>query len=198
MAFFYLLAFFCTSRLRNTRCDNTVRRLYLSGAIMSCLLSLWLEGNSGDVSARACCSGMCSYVGSEARCSACDAPPRHLPFWLVLVLAAGWAWSHPRYSELAQFSFTIRPLWDNVLSELHAMAYALLLFFVPGSRTSITIFRSSIRCSSGRFLLISCCSCGTMASTAWSCARRSHSSHSASGGFSFSSCRQVSSHVAIS
>ncbi len=55
----------------------------------------------------------------------------HLPFWLVLFAAAAWAWWHPRYSTLAQFSFTLRPLWDNFLSEIHAAAYALLLFFCP-------------------------------------------------------------------
>ena len=42
-----------------------------------------------------------------------------------------WAWWHPRYAALAQFSFGIRPLWDNLLSELHAVTYALLLFFCP-------------------------------------------------------------------
>ena len=55
----------------------------------------------------------------------------HVPFWIVLVLAAGWAWSHPRYSALAQFSLTIRPFWDNLLSELHATAYAVRLYFSP-------------------------------------------------------------------
>jgi tetratricopeptide (TPR) repeat protein len=42
-----------------------------------------------------------------------------------------WAWNHPRYTALAQFSLAIRPLWDNLLSELHAWAYALGLFFTP-------------------------------------------------------------------
>ncbi len=56
---------------------------------------------------------------------------RHSPFWIALLLAAAWAWSHPRYTALAEFSFTIRPLWDHLLSELHAAAYALLLLFSP-------------------------------------------------------------------
>jgi len=55
----------------------------------------------------------------------------HLPFWIVLLALAAWAWWHPRYSALAQFSFTLRPLWDNFLSEVHAVTYALLLFFCP-------------------------------------------------------------------
>ena len=55
----------------------------------------------------------------------------HLPFWLVLLPVVAWAWWHPRYAALAQFSFGIRPLWDNLLSELHAVTYALLLFICP-------------------------------------------------------------------
>jgi hypothetical protein len=56
---------------------------------------------------------------------------RHLPFWIILLLAAGWAWGHPRYADLAQYSFHLRPMWDNVLSEAHAVAYAVRLFFSP-------------------------------------------------------------------
>ena len=52
-------------------------------------------------------------------------------FWLVLLAVVAWAWWHPRYSALAQFSLDIRPLWDNLLSELNAITYALLLFFCP-------------------------------------------------------------------
>jgi tetratricopeptide (TPR) repeat protein len=48
---------------------------------------------------------------------------------------AALAWWHPRYSALAQFSLGIRPLWDNLVSELHAIAYALLLFFCPWNQT---------------------------------------------------------------
>jgi tetratricopeptide (TPR) repeat protein len=55
----------------------------------------------------------------------------HLPFWIVLVAVAFWAWKHPRYATLAEFSFTLRPLWDNFLSEIHAVTYALVLFFCP-------------------------------------------------------------------
>jgi len=48
-----------------------------------------------------------------------------------MVLAGTWAFTHPRYTALAHFSLGIRPLWDNLLSELHATAYALLLFVAP-------------------------------------------------------------------
>ena len=32
---------------------------------------------------------------------------------------------------MAEFSFTVRPFWSNLLSEIHAVAYAVFLFFVP-------------------------------------------------------------------
>jgi tetratricopeptide (TPR) repeat protein len=48
-----------------------------------------------------------------------------------VLASAVWAWRHPRYSVLAQFSLEVRPLWDNLLSELHAVTYALRLFFFP-------------------------------------------------------------------
>jgi tetratricopeptide (TPR) repeat protein len=55
----------------------------------------------------------------------------HLPFWFVLLAWVAWAWWHPRYSALAQFSLDVRPLWDNLLSELNAITYALFLFICP-------------------------------------------------------------------
>jgi len=44
---------------------------------------------------------------------------------------AAWAWWHPRYSTLVQFSFDSRPFWDNLLSELHAGMYSLWLLVAP-------------------------------------------------------------------
>lgn len=130
MAFFYLLAFFLYVKASERQNTDSRRRLYVSGAVASSLMSigaketavtfplvilLWdvLIARSRGPSLRA---GMLS---------------RHLPFWLVLLLAAGWASSHPRYAALAHFSVTLRPLWDNALSEVHAVAYALVLFFCP-------------------------------------------------------------------
>ena len=56
----------------------------------------------------------------------------HLPFWgVALVLAVVGLWIHPRYAYLADFSRHIRPMWDNVLSQVHALAYALFLFLAP-------------------------------------------------------------------
>lgn len=56
---------------------------------------------------------------------------RHSPFWVVLLVAASWAWSHPRYSALAEFSFGIRPLWEHLMTQVHAVAHAIFLLFTP-------------------------------------------------------------------
>lgn len=60
---------------------------------------------------------------------------RYLPFCVILFAAGGWAWWHPRYAALAQFSFELRSPWENVLSELHAGMYSLWLFLVPWQQT---------------------------------------------------------------
>jgi len=128
MAFFYLLAFFLYVKALQQPAER--RWLYHSGAVVSFVLSissketavtfplvllLWdslIRGKRGPDIRNAVISD-------------------HLPFWIVLLLAAVWAWSHPRYTALAEFSFTIRPFWDHLLSELHAAAYGLLLLFSP-------------------------------------------------------------------
>jgi tetratricopeptide (TPR) repeat protein len=54
-----------------------------------------------------------------------------LPFWGILLLA-GWAgWSHPRYAFLARYSWELRPLAENLLSQINAVTYALSLFVWP-------------------------------------------------------------------
>ena len=55
----------------------------------------------------------------------------HLPFWLVLGVAGIVALAHPRYQELLQFSFDLRPFWENVLTQVHAMWSALALYLTP-------------------------------------------------------------------
>lgn len=55
----------------------------------------------------------------------------HLPFWLLLGVAGSVALAHPRYRELLQFSFDLRPFWENVLGQIHAMWSALALYLTP-------------------------------------------------------------------
>jgi tetratricopeptide (TPR) repeat protein len=55
----------------------------------------------------------------------------HLPFWVLLLLALGAGWAHARYVYLARLSLEIRPLYDNAITQVNAVAYALTLFFLP-------------------------------------------------------------------
>jgi hypothetical protein len=130
MTFFYLFAFFLYIKVSEHQNSMKLRRLYLSGSVLMLILSLGSKETavtfplallSWDLLVR-------RLKGPSLRTTILSG---HLPFWIVLLLAAIWAVAHPRYTELAQFSFTLRPFWDNALSELHAMAYALLLFFTP-------------------------------------------------------------------
>ena len=130
MAFFYLLAFFLYIKASGQRDHDHVRRLYVACAIASYLLSLGSKETAmtfplalllWDLLIR-------QLRGASLRAAVLS---RHLPLWIVLLAVAAWAWWHPRYSVLAQFSFTLRPLWDNFLSEVHAVTYALILFLCP-------------------------------------------------------------------
>ena len=130
MAFFYLLAFFLYIKASEEDDHGNTRRLFMSGAIASLLLSLGSKETAmtfplalllWDVLIR-------RLDGAALRKTFLS---DHLPFWFVVFGMAVGAWRLPRYSALVQFSLDIRPLWDNLVSELHAMAYALLLFFCP-------------------------------------------------------------------
>jgi protein O-mannosyl-transferase len=130
MAFFYLFAFFLYIKASEHPDAVMPRRLYLSGSVLSLVLSLGSKETAvtfplallfWDLLIR-------RLKGTSLRTAILSG---HLPFWIVVFLAAAWASVHPRYTVLAQFSFTLRPFWDNALSELHAMAYAVLLFFTP-------------------------------------------------------------------
>jgi len=130
MAFFYLFAFFLYIKASEYPNALMLRRLYLSGSVLLLILSLGSKETAAtfplvlllwDLLIR-------RLRGSSLRTAILS---RHVSFWVVLLFAAGWAWSHPRYSVLAQYSFGIRPLWDNLLSELNATTFSLLLFFCP-------------------------------------------------------------------
>ena len=130
MTFFYLFAFFLYIKVSEHSDAVKLRWLYLSGSVLMFILSLGSKETAvtfplallfWDLLVR-------RLKGPSLRSAILS---EHLPFWIVLLLAAIWAVAHPRYTALAQFSFTLRPFWDNALSELHAMAYALVLFFTP-------------------------------------------------------------------
>lgn len=130
MTFFYLLAFFLYIKASEQSGNKKLRRLFLSGAVASFLLSIGSKETAvtlplilllWDVLIR-------RLNGSALRSAIVSC---HSPFWLVLLLPMAWAWSHPRYAVLAEFSFGIRPLWVHLMSQMHAVAYAILLLFTP-------------------------------------------------------------------
>jgi tetratricopeptide (TPR) repeat protein len=126
MSFFYLLALFLYVRWFDQPAER--RWVYLSGAVASFVLSIGSKEAAvtlpiilllWDTLIR-------RLHGSDTRAAML---PRHSPFWLVLLLAAIWAWYHPRYTALAQFSSEIRPVWDHMLSQGHVLVYSLGLYF---------------------------------------------------------------------
>ena len=130
MAFWYLLALVLYIKRTEHRDDRRVSRLYLLGTVISFLLSLASKETAmtfplalllWDIAIRR--------LDSAALRKAFLSD--HLPFWLALLAVAVWAWWHPRYAALAQFSLDIRPLWDNLLSELHVTIFSLLLVVCP-------------------------------------------------------------------
>jgi tetratricopeptide (TPR) repeat protein len=128
MAFFYL--FGLCLYIEGTDSNSTTRRLYVMGALLSLVLALGSKETAmtfpialllWDVIIRRLDLGTLRATIAS----------RHLPFWLIVLAAGGWAWWHPRYAALAQFSLGVRSLTVNILSELHSGIYALLLLVAP-------------------------------------------------------------------
>ena len=128
MAFFYLLALFLY--IKASERPDRLRRLYVSGAVASFLLSVGSKETAATFPiALLLWDGLFRRGRGAERCAAVVSD--HLPFWIVLLFVAAWAWGHPRYEVLGQFSFDLRPFWDNLLSELHAGMYSLWLLVAP-------------------------------------------------------------------
>lgn len=130
MAFWYLLALFLYIKGSEDTSSRVIHHLYRAGALFCFMLSLASKEPAvtfplalllWDVVVR-------RLRGDALRGTVLTS---HSPFWLIIVAAGVLAWRHPRYADLAHFSFALRPLWDNLLSEIHAADYALLLFLCP-------------------------------------------------------------------
>ena len=130
MAFWYLLALFFYIKATECPRRHLAGRMYYVGAMASFLLSLASKETAvtfpmalllWDLVVR-------RLKGAALRQAFYS---YQLPFWFVLLMVGTMMWGHPRYTYLAQFSLDIRPVWDNVLSQIHTVAYALLLFFAP-------------------------------------------------------------------
>jgi hypothetical protein len=128
MTFFYLLAFFLYVKWLQEPDER--RWFHFSAAIAAFVLSV---GSKETAVTFPLVLLLWDWLITGKRGSEIHATvvSNHLPFWIVLLVAAVWAGSHPRYPELAEFSFTIRPFYEHLLSEFHATAYALLLLFSP-------------------------------------------------------------------
>ena len=130
MAFWYLLALLFYIRSAECPRKNLVGRLYYAGAIVSLLVSLASKETAVTFPvALLLWDLLVRRLKGDALRTAVRSD--HLPFWLVLLIVGVMMGNHPRYTYLAQYSLDIRPLWDNALSQLHAVTYALLLFFFP-------------------------------------------------------------------
>ena len=128
MAFFFLLALYLYVEALEQ--PALLRRICLSGAGASFLLAIGSKETAVTLPLILLLWDMVvrRLNGPALRSAVVSC---HSPFWLVLLLAIVWAWSHPRYTALAQFSFGIRPLWDQTLSQVYAIAYSLVLCFAP-------------------------------------------------------------------
>lgn len=130
MAFWYLAALFLYIKESEDTSGPMTRRLYRAGALLCFILSVASKEPAVTFPLALL---LWDIVVRRLRGAALRGAVRsgHSPFWLIVVAAGILAWLHPRYADLAHFSFTLRPLWENLLSELHATSYALLLFFFP-------------------------------------------------------------------
>ena len=130
MAFFYLLAIFLYNKASESQHVGTLRRIYLLGAVAAGVLSIGSKETAVTLPmALLLWDVLIRKLRGPSLCKAIFSS--HLPFWILLFSAAGWAWSHPRYAYLAHFSLQLRLPWENVLSEAHALVYAILLFLWP-------------------------------------------------------------------
>ena len=144
MAFLYLLALLSYIKASDASETEHLRRFYRWGAVASFVLSIGSKESAvtlpvilllWDVLIR-------RLNGPALRAAIFL---RHSPFWIVVLLAAAWAWNHPRYTALAQFSAEIRPFYDQLLSQIHAVAYTIMLCFTPWNQNfdhDLPIFHS--------------------------------------------------------
>jgi protein O-mannosyl-transferase len=144
MAFFYLLALLFFIKSNEAISAPLLARLYRLGAMASFVLSLGSKETAATFPlALLLWDVLVAGLNGSALRTVFFA--RHLPFWFVLLLGAFWAWTHPRYSTLMAFSVQFRPFWDNLLSQVHAAAYSLMLFFTPWNQNfdhDLPVFRA--------------------------------------------------------
>lgn len=147
MAFFYLLAFLLYLQASESTGNGRIRPMLMSGATASLVLSLGSKETAmtfplavllWDVLIRRLDSAALRKAIARY----------HLPFWLVVCAVAVWGAQHPRYGELARFSWELRPWTATVLSELHAAWYAAWLMICPWKQNfdhDLPVFHSAFQ-----------------------------------------------------
>ncbi|HEU4686051.1 MAG TPA: tetratricopeptide repeat protein [Nitrospira sp.] len=134
MAFFYFLALCLYIEATTPRHSGVGGRWYLVGAQAAFVLALGSKETAATLPAALLLWDVLVRRFNVRQLRATFLS-RHLPFWLILCAACGWAWWHPRYAALARFSLELRAFWDNALSQLHAGIYSLWLLLVPSQQT---------------------------------------------------------------
>lgn len=130
MAFWYLAALFLYTKQSTGASGGTRTRSFQTGALFCFLCALCSKETAMTFPVALL---LWDLLISRLRGPALrlQIRSRHLPFWFVLGTAGIVAVAHPRYRELIQFSLDLRPFWDNVLSQIHAMWSAVMLYLTP-------------------------------------------------------------------
>lgn len=143
MAFWYLLALFFYIKMTESLPGSVFGHVYYAGTIAAFLFSLASKETAITFPLALL---MWDVLVRKLHGPAWFKTVRlYAPFWFVLTLVGAAMWFHPRYGYLMQFSFDIRPLWTNSLSQIHAVVYALLLCFLPWRQTidhDLPVFQS--------------------------------------------------------
>jgi tetratricopeptide (TPR) repeat protein len=129
MSFFYLLSLLLFLRSSESKVPRRAFVAGYGGALISFVLALLAKEAALTLP---CALLLWHIVFRQGAPDNRSYPCRlHLPFWAVLLLALCFGWLHPRYVYLAHLSLEIRPIYQNLLTQVNAVAYALSLFFVP-------------------------------------------------------------------
>lgn len=130
MAFFYLAALYLFVRSTEPRTDPAGSFLRYLAALLCFVLSLLSKETAITLPAAL----LLWEIVLRRRGGAERRPARvrfHLPFWGILLLFLWIGLSHPRYSFLLRHSLGLRPLYENLLTQINTVTYALSLFVLP-------------------------------------------------------------------
>lgn len=130
-AFFSLLALYLFVRAADPELSRRALVLRYAGCLMSFALALL----SKEVAVMLPAAVLLWWLVFRPHFEEHDGGRRllhlQLPLWGLMLSAVAVAGLYPRYAYLARASLQTRPLYDNLVTQLHAVAYSLSLLFVP-------------------------------------------------------------------